>query len=514
MKSAATHIISLSDYAGTPLSKAYEASELEKAGEGSRGGHIVGHTKSGKAIYHSIGESKEHDKHYTFEDHEDAASEHRKTQKKYETAPGLSTANADDQAKARDRIVHHKSNADYHEIQADKKGKKHVTGAKGNVFEHHKRKIAVANSKMPDAIRGMFEKAEDDAYALLGLGEELSKAGEGSKGGKIIGHTRSGKPVYDHADHPSHDSFVGKDHADAANLHQQYGVHSKDAERGKHHEAQYKEHHKKTFSQYDNESLKHAESEHGKGATYHEKLAEHREHFGKMGDREKAKYRSQVRTTHDVGSGMKGEKTDEAKQRFAAHKQFLEETKSGKLKKSESVDELTKAYDLLGLEELVKSGEGSRGGHIIGHTHTGKPIYNSFEHEGHKDFNSNDHQGAAKFHLNAAHQKYFEGKHAEQSKHLDESRKHQLEGFSRHVDSFNEVYNNPKVRVLTISSKNPLSTQLSKLTGDSWNTSDFSGRGGDGLTAGLGTIFTHNKTGQHFTAINEREAEILKKYKR
>lgn len=45
---------------------------------------------------------------------------------------------------------------------------------------------------------------------------ELIKAGEGSRGGKIIGHTKSGKPIYDTANHESHSNFTAADHEDAA----------------------------------------------------------------------------------------------------------------------------------------------------------------------------------------------------------------------------------------------------------------------------------------------------------
>jgi hypothetical protein len=49
---------------------------------------------------------------------------------------------------------------------------------------------------------------------------DLQKSkGEGSKGGKVIGHTKSGKAIYEKVDHPSHANFNSKDHGDAAELH-------------------------------------------------------------------------------------------------------------------------------------------------------------------------------------------------------------------------------------------------------------------------------------------------------
>ena len=39
--------------------------------------------------------------------------------------------------------------------------------------------------------------------------------GEGSKGGKVIGHTKSGKPIYDTLNHSSHEHFTKEDRSDA-----------------------------------------------------------------------------------------------------------------------------------------------------------------------------------------------------------------------------------------------------------------------------------------------------------
>lgn len=43
--------------------------------------------------------------------------------------------------------------------------------------------------------------------------------GEGSKGGSIIGHTRSGKPIYAGANHAAHQGFNSQEHRDAMNHH-------------------------------------------------------------------------------------------------------------------------------------------------------------------------------------------------------------------------------------------------------------------------------------------------------
>lgn len=43
--------------------------------------------------------------------------------------------------------------------------------------------------------------------------------GEGSRGGHIIGHTTSGKPIYSDAKHPGHAGLSKQEHGEAANLH-------------------------------------------------------------------------------------------------------------------------------------------------------------------------------------------------------------------------------------------------------------------------------------------------------
>ena len=54
---------------------------------------------------------------------------------------------------------------------------------------------------------------------LKSYGIDLEKSGEGSRGGKVIGHTKSGKPIYDTYQHKSHKGFTKEDHEDARNLH-------------------------------------------------------------------------------------------------------------------------------------------------------------------------------------------------------------------------------------------------------------------------------------------------------
>lgn len=49
------------------------------------------------------------------------------------------------------------------------------------------------------------------------INNDLEKA-EGSRGGRVIGHTCSGKPIYANFNHPSHKNFTAEDHKDASDV--------------------------------------------------------------------------------------------------------------------------------------------------------------------------------------------------------------------------------------------------------------------------------------------------------
>lgn len=74
---------------------------------------------------------------------------------------------------------------------------------------------------------------------------------------------------------------------------------------------------------------------------------------------------------------------------------------------------LTKSLaDQLGFssEEIEKGGEGSRGGKIIGHTKSGKPVYEKLSDSRHDNFTKEDRQDALKHYSKRAHQEELDGK--------------------------------------------------------------------------------------------------------
>ncbi len=76
---------------------------LEKGGEGSKGGHVIGHTRSGKAIYSDGGGHE----NYSRYDHMDAAKEHEKQ------------SIAHDKNNNKEKAEHHNKQSNKHYVMVD-----------------------------------------------------------------------------------------------------------------------------------------------------------------------------------------------------------------------------------------------------------------------------------------------------------------------------------------------------------------------------------------------------------
>lgn len=80
----------------------------------------------------------------------------------------------------------------------------------------------------------------------------LEKGGEGSRGGKVIRHTKSGKPIYSEKHANDYKDFSKQDHKDAEEAHEKKNlehynksktVHDNDAEEADHDESRSEHHH-------------------------------------------------------------------------------------------------------------------------------------------------------------------------------------------------------------------------------------------------------------------------------
>jgi hypothetical protein len=125
-----------------------------------------------------------------------------------------------------------------------------------------------------------------------------------------------------------------------------------------------------------------------------------------------------------------------------------------------------------------------------------------------KELTADEHREQAQKHLDASQQHSFAGRYEDSHKETVAAREHLAHAIGKEKDKFNAVLNNPEIEHVVISQKNPLSTQLTKLTGDSYNAHDF-----DGSTA-LGGVLTHKASGKKFTVMSESEAPIVKDYQK
>lgn len=76
------------------------------------------------------------------------------------------------------------------------------------------------------------------------------------------------------------------------------------------------------------------------------------------------------------------------------------ESEAGKIARQQGKPELGKIFDtaLNDIKNVLNKAEGSRGGHVIGHTKSGKPIYSNNSHPDHDNFTSEEHREAAEHH--------------------------------------------------------------------------------------------------------------------
>lgn len=162
----------------------YQA-KLASAKQRSEEGFNAPVTRSGKMIGHRANHPDHHD--FTADDHEDAMAYHRDSQGPLNHKLHLHHAGREalppvEEQEAAHKIARHK--------------------------EH-----AQAHMEASDSMRSMKKSEETEEL------EKAKKTGEGSRGGKIVGHTKSGKPIYEDHGNSAHADFDRHDHMDAADHH-------------------------------------------------------------------------------------------------------------------------------------------------------------------------------------------------------------------------------------------------------------------------------------------------------
>ncbi len=152
---------------------------------GSRGGRFIGYTRSGKPVYQTAHTEAKKYKKFSKEDHHDAAALHAHARPVDVEKIRAHMLHAGKKYEGREKLVAHKEK---HKLETEKRKEKSMKSV---------------NDLLDDVIKG---------------------GGEGSRGGKVIGHTRSGKPIYESHDHSTHKKFSKEDHLDAAEHHESHGA--------------------------------------------------------------------------------------------------------------------------------------------------------------------------------------------------------------------------------------------------------------------------------------------------
>jgi hypothetical protein len=199
-----------------------ELNDVEKGGEGSRGGKVIGHTKSGKPIY----EKYEHSSHKNFshKEHLDAVAllkQQAKNPQGSELKYNSSHPSWKEAEKHYDAAVKKESTRGKH-IGDMSKPELHEAAVRLGIKGHELMSKTDLAKKVLDAnvdkqikefqAKKKVEKAEE---------QDVEKA-EGDRGGKVIGHTKSGKAIYAHQGASDVKDFSPQDHKDAADAHHKH----------------------------------------------------------------------------------------------------------------------------------------------------------------------------------------------------------------------------------------------------------------------------------------------------
>lgn len=343
-------------------------------------------------------------------------------------------------------------------------------------------------------------KRNTSKHLLKSYGIDIEKA-EGSRGGRVIGHTKSGKPIYNHFG--ENKDFTGEDHLDASTLHSklrsdgqiQHVAHHEEM-KNMHHDAAHEindfgeggKYYKQKAMTTGNTPGKETVEKGGVGSGRHvsklsdEELSHHYEIESPSSneshsERFKELHKELLNREKDPKSKFYVDKDKEgSKGGKVAHKKLSEKLKpisheekkmneergksystEGKTNKELIAEkdkvqksDLNKAFETLGVETIEKS-EGSKGGQIIGHTKSGKPIYDSHHSpsEAYGKFTKQDHLDAVetnkkahKFHSDNASafsdtkSKVYNTSNTERSRLLAKKRRQAAEWHQGEVDNF------------------------------------------------------------------------------
>jgi hypothetical protein len=391
-------------------SNLYGEDAIEKGGEGSKGGKVTGHTKSGKAIYATEDDVSHPDK---FEAHlkkhgikyaESGSSfvmSHEDYKRVREGAPktksstfydkipqhthgtgfgirGVDSVDKEKESVDKRKVKHEASQQKEKEkAEHDHKQVKRISGddtLERDGYDANDRPLYISKNKDQQDIEHTTDKKGNvyrhDGVTSKKIGnvnEDIKKSEEGAKKKpsevkevkeKKVGKTASDKDIYDNPESDNHKDFTSQDHRDAADLyHSSVGADGKfpgtqRANRNKHLDKALESKKKE-----DKAKLKNQPSIGDKVTTKE----------GVGGDvRQRDETHTYIEHKDEEGKTKVSKIKNEELDGKIATGNFTHHKPTNVIKKSET-DEV--------FDELIKGGEGSKGGKVIGHTKSGKPVY-------------------------------------------------------------------------------------------------------------------------------------------
>ena len=347
-------------------------------GEGSRGGKVIGHTKSGKPIYESKSKSSAMDR--VWQGHHDKMLHHGEIATAFERHTPANTHGIVPRAPFRGESgrAHHDAGEEHVKAQAPLRSGEHHKYVAANMHDSAqkatKRANATVSAEMGDLVDHHKKIAKDHQDAVDRL-TEMHAGGRTGLPNILRRHIANHERARDAHKAAAAQANIAMRSADAGQLtatHVRTALgHSNSAQRASvaaDHEGRWKGHPGKTgvaavpnrFSAGVSQSPKH-----GARAEYHFQNAVHAlaagddKSYGHHMDAGKAHRRAE--DAHDEGHPDRYKEADAA---WEASKR-ARRMPGGALHKSEETD----------MDLYKAGGEGSRGGKIIGHTRSGKPIY-------------------------------------------------------------------------------------------------------------------------------------------
>lgn len=377
---------------------------LQKAGgEGSRGGKVIGHTKSGKPIYEGKMGQDEIYRDYSEQDHFDAADLHKKEYKG--KAPLFMTGMDRENVKSEDShryVATVKRRGEGHKLYHTQKSfedtlQKSKSMPIGTIHNGFKK---IAEGKWRKVSTSEMTKEEHEAQASHHNEQRVKNPSEkDGKGSWHLSQENSHKRVasnLDSKDYSDEEVTGGEKKEDIKEI---YSLIDK-LTPGEKFEILAESGHRPTSGSryfYSDEDKGTDRVYKMKGDLSNEELISRINH--KINQRDRVQ-KLPFKKSQSESTLSKSEQTEAQK---AKVKKVVEEFNKGILKSSagELITDRSEALRFALLEagiEIQKSGEGSRGGKVIGHTKSGKPVYEKSQNLSYNSFTKQDHLDAAEHH--------------------------------------------------------------------------------------------------------------------